>query len=503
MVLEAEPYGAKVRLKLSIIVNFIMRFLSLFAGLLFTVSVTRRLSVEEFGIWIMLFKYISYVLPFAAIFTYWLPRTISRGFNTAKSGIFLSILLGLTASVIYLSISWGAYVFFNQPFTPLLLASIIVLQEYLYRGLLYIALSHAPQYRGVGSFTIRTAQAFSALLLVVLLKLGLYGAVIAAIVGRSCGLLLLFAVNRRILSNSVLDFGIVKDWVKRSWLPLYSNIVLVLASLDAIIVRIIAGSETPIAYYGVSMSVLNIVSTRAHFSSALYARLLAKRDVKDVIEAFWLSYLLLVPMVIGVLVYAEPILAVYNIKYVVAAWVVRVFALAAFFQVFSTLLATVIGGLERRDMVKGTNLRETVLFKMPTLRLAIVTLYLIVLSLSSFLIRESELLITLCWGLAYLLRFLLEIVFYNNLLTKEFGVRLPYNTFAKFTFKFLIASIPIIVLPIVYKVEPHVSIWDTLENLLPAILIAGVSYFSILYLIDHKFRDLVRRSLRYIQEISK
>ncbi|RLE86862.1 MAG: hypothetical protein DRN04_18945, partial [Thermoprotei archaeon] len=141
-----ELYGAKVRLKFSIIMNFIMRFLSLFAGLLFTVSVTRRLSVEEFGVWVMLFKYISYVLPFAAIFTYWLPRTISRGFNTAKSGIFLSILLGLTASIAYLSISWGAYVFFNQPFTPLLLASIIVLQEYLYRGLLYIALSHAPQY---------------------------------------------------------------------------------------------------------------------------------------------------------------------------------------------------------------------------------------------------------------------------------------------------------------------------------------------------------------------
>ena len=102
-----------------------------------------------------------------------------------------------------------------------------------------------------------------------------------------------------------------------------------------------------------------------------------------------------------------------------------------------------------------------------------------------------------------MLRFLLEIVFYNNLLMKEFRVRLPYNTFAKFTFKFLIASIPIIVLPIVYEVEPHVSIWVTLENLLPAILIAGVSYFSILYLIDHKFRDLVRRSLRYIREVSK
>jgi len=501
--LKTEPYGAKVRLKFTIIVNFIMRLLSLFAGLLFTISVTRRLSVEEFGIWIMLFKYISYVLPFAAIFTYWLPRTISRGFNTAKSGVFLSILLGLTSSVIYLFISWGAYMFFNQPFTILLLAAVIVLQEYLYRGLLYIALSHAPQYRGISMFTIRTVQAVSALLLVVLLKLGLYGAVIAAIVGRSCGLLLLFIVNKEILSKSVLDFSVVKKWIKRSWLPLYSKIVLMLTSLDAIIIRIIAGNETPIAYYGVSTSILGIATTSIYFSPALYARLLAKRDVRDVVEAFWLSYLLLTPMIIGIIIYAEPILAVYNIKYVVIAWVVRVFALAAFFQVFSTLLATVIGGLERRDMVEDVDLRETVLFKMPTLRLAIVVLYLIVLSLSSFLLRESELLITLCWSLAYLLRFLLEIVFYNNLLMKEFRVRLPYNTFAKFTFKFLIASIPIIVLSIVYKVEPHVSIWVTLENLLPAILIAGVSYFSILYLIDHKFRDLVRRSLRYIQEISK
>jgi len=503
MVLKAEPYGAKVRLKFSIIVNFIMRFLSLFAGLLFTISVTRRLSVEEFGIWVMLFKYISYVLPFAAIFTYWLPRTISRGFNTAKSGIFLSILLGLTSSVIYLSISWGAYVFFNQPFTPLLLAAIIVLQEYLYRGLLYIALSHAPQYRGVSSFTIRMAQAVSALLLVVLLKLGLHGAVIAAIVGRSCGLLLLFVINKEILSRSVLDFGVVKNWIKRSWLPLYSKIVLMLTSLDAIIVRIIAGNETPIAYYGVSMSILGLASTRVHFSPALYARLLAKRDIRDVIEAFWLSYLLLIPMIIGILVYTEPILAVYNIKYVVASWIVRVFALAASLQVLSTLLATVIGGLERRDIIEDIDLRETVLFKMPTLRLIIVILYLIILSLFSFLFRESELSIALCWSLAYLLRFILIIAFYNNLLIKEFNVHLPYKIFAKFTLKFLIASTPIVILSIIYRVEPHISIWDTLTHLLPAIFVAGTSYFLVLYVIDYKFRDLIKRGLSFIREYRK
>lgn len=497
--MEAELYGAKVRLKLSIIVNFIMRFLSLFAGLLFTISVTRRLSVEEFGTWIMLFRYITYVLPFAAIFTYWLPRTISRGFNTAKSGIFLSILLGLTSSIAYLFISWGAYAFFNQPFTPLLLAAIIVLQEYLYRGLLYIALSHAPQYRGVSAFVIRTVQAVSALLLVALLKLGLYGAVIAAIIGRSCGLLLLFIVNRKVLSKSVLNFGVVKNWVKRSWLPLYNNVVSMLTSLDAVIVRIIAGSELPIAYYGVSMSILSFASTRLHFSSALYVRLLAKRDIRDIVEAFWLSYLLLVPIIIGILVYAEPILALYNIKYVAASWIVRVFALAAFFQVFSTLLATVIGGLEQRDIVENIDLRETVLFKMPTLRLVIVALYLTALLLSLFSLKGSELLIALCWGLAYLLRFLLITVFYNNLLVKEFRIHLPYSTFIKFMLKFFTASIPIIVLSTVYKVKPYISIWATLGNLLPAILISSVFYFSILYIIDYKFRNLVKRGLCFIK----
>ena len=496
--MTSEVYGAKVRLKFSILINFVMRILSLSAGLLFTISVTRKLSVEDFGTWTMLFKYISYVLPFAAIFSYWLPRTISRGFNTAKAGLFLSIILGLTASIAYMFIGWGASTFFNQPLIPLLIATIIVLQEYLYRGLLNIALAHAPQYRGIAIFTIRAAQAISALGLVVFLRLGLYGAVIAAIIGRSCGLLLLFVVNSKVISSSVFDFSIVKGWIRKSWLPLYGNLVLMLSSLDVLIIRGIVGSEEPIAYYGISMSVLGIAMMSVHVSPALYARLLAKRDVKDVFEAFWVSYMLLIPMVIGIFVYTKPILAIYNIKYTVAVWIVRLFALAALFRMFSTILATTLGGFEYRDLVENISLRETVLFKTPTLRLVITAIYLLVIVTTSYIFGQDSLVIGSCWGFAYLLRFLLLTCLLDRLLRKEFNIRLPYSDFTKTIAKFLLSSLTIVVLSMLFPVEPQISIWKLLEDFVPILIISVLAYFSTLYLVDTKFRTFFKTGVRYV-----
>ena len=499
-----EVYGAKVRLKFSILINFVMRILSLSAGLLFTISVTRKLSVEDFGTWTMLFKYISYVLPFAAIFSYWLPRTISRGFNTAKAGLFLSIILGLTASIAYIFIGWGASIFFNQPLTPLLAATVIVLQEYLYRGLLNIALSHAPQYRGVAIFTIRAAQAVSALALVVFLKLGLYGAVIAAIIGRSCGLLLLFVVNSKVISSSVFDFSIVRDWIKKSWLPLYGNIVLMFSSLDVLIIRSIIGSEEPIAYYGISMSILGIAMISAHVSPALYAKLLAKRDVRDVLEAFWVSYMLLVPMVVGIFVYTEPILAVYSMKYTIAIWVIRLFTLASAFQAFSTILSTTLGGFEYRDLKENISLRKTVLFKIPTLRLIITIIYLAVIAITSYAFRQNILTASSCWGFAYMLRFLLLAYMFDKLLRKEFNIRLPYDYFVKSITKFLSSSLTIVVLSMLFPIEPHVSIWRLLKDFAPVLVISVLAYFSILYIIDNKFRVFFKTGVRYvIKEIFK
>ena len=497
-------YGARVRLRYATLVNILSRISSVFASLFFTISVTRRLSVEEFGIWTMIFKYVGYVTPFIIVYTYWLPRTISRGVNTAKTGLAMAASIGLFASIAYVGVAFGASFFFNQPLIPLLIASFIVFQEYVNRCLIHISIAHKPQYSGISEFVLKTTQALSAVLLVLFYKLGILGAVFAVIIGRLSSIMLLYLVNAEIISKSNISLATIRKWIKQSWLPLYSSFAVRISAFDVLIVRIFAGSEEPIAYYGVSLSTLGLLAVPTRVMPALYARLLAKRDIRDTVEVFWIAYMLLVPMVVGIILYAEPIIAVYSINYVPASWALRVFALSALTRTLSTILSTTLKGLETRDYTcKDVELRKTILFKIPTVRTVTSVLYLALLLLASITLRYDYILLSIMWGFAYLLNFTLLVMVYNIMLKKEFGVSLPYRIFLRYIGTFIIASTAIVLIRFIMPVKPYVRIWDLLEHLAPPILASIVVYFATLYIISDKFRDFAKACIRYFREVKE
>lgn len=498
---EDEVYGLKVRLTYATLINYVSRILGLIASLLFVVSVTRRLSVEEFGFWTMIFRYISYVLPLASIYSYWLPRTISRGFNTAKTGLLLSIILGSIATIAYLSISYGVSQVFNQPLGILLLASIMVLLDYVNSCLSSISIAFSPQNVGYASLTLRIVQALLGLFLVVSYRLGLYGAVLSAIGGRASSLLLQLFLNMKVIGRSKLSIRTGKEWFSKAWLPIYSHIVPSITALDVTIVRWMSGSEEAIAYYGISASLLGITLISTQSLPALYTRLLAGRNVRDIVEAFWISYMFTIPLTVGVIAYCEPILAIYNIKYVVASYAVRVFATASVFQLSTLILSTTLTGLESRDLnvQNSSHLRSTVLFKVPTYRLLTVFVYLGVLAFLTNTFKSEPTLIAASWGLAYIVREVLSQLIYSTLLKREFNITLPLREVTVYVCKFLVSSIPIVLLSILYRVEPELSIYSNLIHLLPPVLLSALGYFGVLFIVDVKMRSLTKKILREVR----
>jgi len=498
--MAGEPYGARVRLRYATFVNIATRMIAVFASLIFVISVTRRLSVEEFGIWSMIMKYVNYTLPFTSIYAYWLPRTISRGVNTARTGFIMSILLGLTASIIYTGIAYEASAVFNQPIVPLLVAVLIVFQEYLNRCLTAISIGHAPQYVGWSTLILRISQAILGVFLVLFYKWGLYGAVLAAVGGRSAVLILLFVLNSRFVMESKFEVRVLWDWLKKSWLPLYSGLLTSFIALDAIIVRYFTGGEEPVAYYGVAISLLGLTLASTQGLPALYSRLLANRRVEDIVEVFWILFMITTPTVIGVLCYAEAFAAIYNIAYVQASLVIRVFAIAAFFRLFSMMLETALKGVENRDIGStGFNdLLGTALFKTPSINYFITSIYLVLLALSSILLGNEYVTVALAWGVLYTIRQVLLSVSFALFLKKEFSILIPYGKLLKYSLKFMLASITIILVRILCPVEPVESIYTLLRELLPAIACSAVSYLGALIVLDSKFRELVRRIISSI-----
>ena len=493
--MSSRAYGANVRLKYATLVNFVANALSLIVGLAFSVLIARKLSVDEFGIWTLMFRYIGYITPFAVIFTYWLPRTISRGFNTAKTGLSLAACLGTMASIIYVVIAIIASNTLGQPLAYLLPATFIVLLIYLERCLSSIASSHAPQFIGISGFVSRLARLLSAFAFVIYMKLGFLGAVAAALVARLSSVTLLYRVNRSIIKESRVSAKVAKEWLSKSWLPLFSNLASISTMFDAIVVRCLCGSDKPLAYYGVSMSLLEVTAASAYARPALYARLLAKGDVSDTVEAFWVAAMLSVPMSVGVLLYAELVSLVFGAKYSAISWVIRIFIISAILQIILSFLVTTLKGLEIRDLHGSSALTGTVLFKVPLVRLLSNAIYLPSVGIIAVIFKQNFINLLLSWGIAYNLKLLFELVIYDKLLRREFKVNLPYKVMGKYIFKFLTASLGIVLVRILMPIRETASIWAISTQFAIVAILSLLSYLFVLYVIDSKFRQMARRIL--------
>jgi hypothetical protein len=192
------------------------------------------------------------------------------------------------------------------------------------------------------------------------------GAIIIVIFTQLALVLFLTTVNLKVIKSSKLDLDIAKSWLKHSWLPLFGAGAGIVSALDVILVRLTSGSELPVAYYGVALTIGSIVTKANALASGLYPRLLAKVHLSETAVAIRLIYNFAIPLSVFSFFYAEPISAVFGLKYLAATNIVRVVALSSLISVFSLFLDTVILGVERRDAEKLTSkdLVNSMLFKL-------------------------------------------------------------------------------------------------------------------------------------------
>ena len=498
--MDKTPYGAKVRLRYATLINYTANFLSLATSFLFVLIVTRKLSVGEFSVWTMIFSYMNYMLLFTFIYTYWVPREISRGFNVARAGLTLSCILGSAASVLYLGIIYMASQTFNQPLTPLTLSTLLLFENYVYRALNSMSVGHKPQYTGIGNLIVRFFQAILALIALVLLKMGLTGAVVTVIIARALGILLLLKVNWFLIKSSEFRWETIKLWLKRSWLPLYSALLPSIFALDTVIALTLGKTEAAIAYYGVAISISGVASkSTVSASPALYSRMLARGDKRDVEEVFWIIYAFSIPMVMGILAYTQPILAIFNPKYVAAALPVRIFVVSSLLMSWWSLMSVTLRGLEKADLIyTGSKpLVKSMLFKIPLTDYFAVTIYLSLVALAATMFSGNPYMIAIGWSIAFMSRHLIPLLVFT-IWSIRLKLELPFRRYASYLLKFLFASTPIIPLSILVPVPIEKSIYSMVA---PAALVFATfigSYISILMAIDPKTRSLARAVIKEI-----
>lgn len=466
-------------------------------SLYFVTLLTRRVSVEEYGVWVMITRYASYFVIPSAIYSFWLSRNISRGQNTSRTGLYSSIIMGITAIPFYLVLMQIISSEFEQPILPLIISAGFVFLDYISNSLNSISCGHSPQIGGYASFAFKVGQAISGWLFVGLWSLGLTGGVIAALIGRIMMNCLYLIMNYKLLKQSRFKPAIFISWLKTSWLPLFGSIVGMIYTFDVIVVRALYGNEVPIAFYGVATSIMGVVLFASVVTSSLYPKILSKGNLDDLREALWLILFLTMPVICIILFYAQPLCAIFGLKYVSAAAPLKIFAIASFIQILASLTGTSYVGLEKADenVLLSRTLLRSAIFKGTVMSLFVNILYIALIVAISFLISNVEVFVSL-WGIISAISYALSFVFYILLLKRDFNQSFPFKILARDLVVFILPMVPAFLPFMLFRIELAEGFYQMFQNLFVPVILSFILYFASLYAIDKKFRITVRDAIR-------
>ena len=496
--------GSRVRLRYTGIVLFLSRLFSLLTGALFVLLITRKLSIEDFGLWSMIGRYSGYMVVLSSVYNYWLPRTIARGANTSKTGLVFSLTSGTAATLFYVVIALWLSTSFNQPLLILLIVAPQIILSYIQSMMESVSSGYAPQLIGYAQITFELVKVGLAFCLVLFFHVELTGAILAVVGAQLVQVLLLTALNFKVINSSKLNLDIAKSWLRHSWLPLFSAIAGIVGGLDIILVRLVSGSEQPIAYYGIALTISSVVNNANVLASGLYPRLLAKTHLSEVEVAMKLMYMFAIPTFIFIFFYTESISAVFGLKYLVTTNAIRVATLSSLIFIFSLLLDTVILGIERRDVEGLTfkGIRSSMLFKLPLLNYIMSFTYLIILHIL-LIGAQGYVDVSFRWIVSSAISTSLAIVVKLVALRRDFRVKISTYTLISLL-RYIAASLIAVGFAFsIWKVLPIERIMDLFLGLASPAMFTATAYFMLLAVIDRDFRFLLKAAVNEARLVLK
>jgi len=496
----------RIRLRYSGVINFVAAMVSLLISFGFVVVITRRLSVEEFGLWALISTLVSYPLMPTSIWGYWYPRFVARGVPKSTGTAFAVSLcyLPLALAIYVLAsywlcnfvIGWGFWIatIFGSSFIALGLVGGVV------NG---VASTYAPEVPGYSSLVYDFLRLPLAYLFVVLLRLGLSGALLAAFLASaiSTSIALMILVKKGLRWDGI-DFGLAKRWFKGFPIPLLGIFDGMLVNSDRILLAGLCGSESPVAYMSASYSLRNQIAYGRATAAGLYAKMLRGGSASDVEEITKLYFAITAFMFTSILCLSRPLLTLLNPVYRDAYWVVWIASLYVFIEGFFGIFHSVVSGRERVDLKPEISISDYIKSRLFKWGFASAMMHVLGLAIGTAL-----LLAFLQGGLgvvplasAYPVGSLIGLLAFAHplyKLTKEvIDLKFPWRGMAPFIVASLCSTSCYLALG--SHAIAVMSFWSDAPVLLAHVAIAGAVYFAVSYALSPWLRKLVKEARSFV-----
>jgi len=494
---------SEIRVTYSGLIAFLVGIVGVITGLIFIILVTRRLSPEELGLWTLIGSLVVYVTVIEPIISHWTIRQIARGEKVAKTSLITSGLFSIIGMGVYSIIAVFVSVNLKVEFFPVMLAIFLVPLSFLNFTLNSILLSYKPQGISYGNITFEIVKLPLGFVLVYWIDLGLVGAILATIGSSIFKIVILFLIGRaEIIGNFKKE--VIKFWFRLSWIPLYSRASSFIFTLDVLIFSSITGSLVGLAYWGVSNAISSVVTHSGQITQALYPKLLAT-EKKIIAEDNLKKFLYFaIPMVVGSIVFAKPALNILNPIYVDGFLIVYFLSIRVLVNLLSSRFFSILLAYEKIDLNENASIKEYIkskLFLVPTIGIINFGSYIVVLTIFLLTIESSnfsEVDLVTIWSAILLIVSIPFLIFGIIYVKKLHGIELPYVSMMKFFMAATCAGIVSYIIQI-DNLEFSKSIYDFLPQLIPIIIVGGIIYFGITYIIDKSTRELFQKIINEIK----
>lgn len=490
---------SNIRLKYSGLVNFASRIISVATGLMFTIIVTRRLSEESFGAWQFYSSLLGYFTIPSGIVNYWLTRDLARGNPVAKSGVFFNSLVSLVSATLFVILSPFFTASVNVDFLTVLAFILWIVAIHHTLSLEAVCNGVEPHIIGYASIVFEISKVVIGAILVGYLRLMLFGAVLSVDLAL---IIQAFYYSLKLSKhfNKAFSLKHVQKWFRNGWIPLISNAPGIMNAQDVLILTLLTGSLLPAAYLGVANRFAGAIVFSGALAVGLYPKLLSGGSGRDVEESLELVLLFLIPMVLGQIILAEPILYLFREEYAPVQWVLRTMSICFAITVLKGFFSAIILGVEKTDVglnATWRNLAKSYLMKIPLFDFTGSAIYVMLMSVIAKVLKDmnaAPTLIAFSSTMCLLIVNMLLMLYYLKTSRRLISFKLNVWRVLKFLTSGLAMSIVLLLLyPESAKSEQIIIV---LTSLMPVILIGIIIYFAILYLIDSKFRFLLKSILR-------
>lgn len=491
---------SNIRVTYSGLIAFVIGIGSIFTGLLFVLIVTRRLSPEEFGTWAIIGSMISYFIISENIISYWTARQIARNEKVGKTSVFSSSFFSLMTIPIYFILVYSVSLTSNALLEPMLLGAILIPVFFISSTLMSINVGHKPHAVSYGLLVFEVFKIPAALALVIFLDLGLYGAILATLVGYIIRIIVQVHFAKQKIKEK-FNVKTLRRWLKLSWIPLYMNITKFVTSTNVLAYTVITGSIIGVAYYTISLTVTQLVKHSTDIFQGLYPKLLSGGDYQYVKENFTLLMYFAIPLLGISVMFAEPAVFALNPAYQDIFQIAIILSFWMFFVIIRDFLNKVLEGTDKVDLEenpKFINLLKSKIFFVYTVNNIYSVVHLAILVPVLFILHSlefSELELVTWWSIITLVLEIPVFIFMWIRVQKNIKFLFPSFEIAKYS-GVTLAFVAIFLLTKDYIIQYHISIYDFLPGLFFELAICVGVYLGITYLIDKKTRSIFQAILK-------